>query len=79
MISIIINRNKIKDQEIFQSYSNKYSVFFQEYKEEGVISWMIYPFFILKRIIIVLSLIFIEDGVLQLSLVIGVSVWVIFI
>ena len=73
MILIIRNRNKVTDQKIIQSYTNKYSTFFQDFNKEGLISWMIYPLFILKRIIIIFSFIFIDDGVLQLSLVIGVS------
>ena len=79
MISIIKNRNKTTDQNSIKLYSNKYSTFFKDFKEEGLINWLIYPFFILKRIIIVASLIFIDNGVLQLSFIIGVSVWVIII
>ena len=76
MILIIKNRNKITDQELVQSYAKKFSTFFQDFKNEGLKSWMIYPFFILKRVLIVVCYIFIDDGVLQLSLIAGVSFWV---
>lgn len=76
MISILIKRQNLKQLELIEQYNKKFSFLFLQFKQEGLKSSMFYVLFILKRVVLICSLNFINDGVLQLSLITGVSVWV---
>ena len=51
----------------------RFATFFKEFKEGVPIYSMFYVFYVIRRIIIISSFVFFNDGVLQLSLIMGVS------
>lgn len=79
MLYVIFKRCFLTDENAITDHKNKFSTFFEEFKNTGLAMWMFYVFYILRRTLIVLSYIFIKDGKLQLAIGITFSLTVIII
>lgn len=78
MIYLIIKRRRLTDEDEIQKFEGKFGTIFEEFKTTGISMWMFYFIYILRRMCIVLSYLFIKDESLQLSLCFVFSVIVIF-
>lgn len=65
---LLIKRCRLKDENEIKAFTQSFGTFFDEFKTEGLKDWLFYFIYILRRLTIQLSYIFIDDGVLQLSL-----------
>ena len=72
MIFIYVLRKKFASQSP-EYFTKRFSTFFAEFKEGGPIYSMFYVFYITRRVIIASCFILINDGVLQLCLIMGFS------
>ncbi|OMJ87110.1 hypothetical protein SteCoe_11260 [Stentor coeruleus] len=71
MLYVIYKRWKLTDEEAIKKHEDKFSTFFDEFKNTGLNMWMFYVFYILRRTLLVISYLYIEDGSLQLSICIS--------
>ena len=78
-IYIIIKRLKIQDQGEIEDFLKAYGTVFEEFKEEKITDWMFYLLFVLRRIMLAVSVIFIDYPILQISLTAIFSLTVIII
>lgn len=79
MIYILLKRRMITDENTIKEFESKYGTFFDEFKATGIIMWMFYVLYIFRRVTIVLSYLYINDGYLQLSFCLCFSLVVLFI
>ena len=64
------------EENEIKTFTDYYSTFFEEFKSIGISTWIFYLLYILRRLIIVFSINFIQDGLLQLSIAIVCSLTV---
>lgn len=74
---VVVLRKKLENKNL-DYIKKRFGTFFNEFKEGGPIYSMFYVFYIIRRIVIASSFVFFNDGVLQLSLIMGVSFIVMF-
>ena len=65
---LLIKRCRIKDENEIKAFTQSFGTFFIEFKAEGLKDWLFYFIYILRRLMIQVSYILIDDGSLQLSL-----------
>ena len=68
LLYTILKRNSIKDPYEKEKFLKKYSTFFDEFKEEGLSSWIFYLIFVVRRLSLVMIILFVSNPVLQLAL-----------
>lgn len=73
MTFLIIKRRNLTDDDVITEFEDKFGTFFEEFKTTGISMWMFYAIYILRRTCIVLSYIFVKDGILQLSVCLAFS------
>ena len=64
------------EENEIKTFTDYYSTFFEEFKSIGISTWIFYLLYILRRLIIVFSINFIQDGLLQLSIALVCSLTV---
>ena len=79
LIKLIIERNKLNNEAEIELYTSNYSTFFEEFKTIGISTWIFYVLYIIRRVILIVSIDFIQDGLLQLSIALMCSLSVFFI
>ena len=67
------------DQDEIKEFTDKFGTFFEEFKDNGVNSWMFYVIYVLRRTAFVICYNFISEGMLQLGFSICFSFIVCFI
>ena len=68
LLYVIVKRNSIIDPDEKEKFLKKYATFFDEFKDEGISSWMFYLIFVIRRLSIVMIILFVTNPVLQLAL-----------
>ena len=61
-------RFKLLNSTEIENFIKQFGTFFEEFKSNGISSWMFYVLFVIRRYVIVLLILFIDDVVLQLVL-----------
>ena len=79
MVCLLIKKTIIEEEEDGKFFMSKYGCFFEEFKEGGVLMYLFYPIFILRRVIILVCVGFMDNGIFQISLSIVFSAFVFFI
>jgi hypothetical protein len=74
LLYLLRRKSSIRDPDEKEQFDLKYGVFFEEFKEEGAIFQLFYFFFILRRIVLLLCYVFIEDAMFQMAISISYSV-----
>lgn len=67
MIRSILKRNRLVETEKVQ-FLSRFGTFFEEFRSGGLFYYLYYAFFFLKRIGIMISVMFIKESILQLTL-----------
>jgi hypothetical protein len=75
----LYKRTKITEEAQIKEFTTLYSSFFEEFKEIGLSQWLFYLLFILRRLALNLSYLFIASGVFQMSISLMFSLTVIVI
>ena len=76
---LLNKRYRLTEENDIKAFNHKFGTFFEEFKNNGIVYWLFYYIYILRRIVIQVSYLFIDDGILQLSLSIVFSFSVRFI
>ena len=68
LLYVIIKRKSIIDLDEKENFLKKYATFFDEFKDDGISSWMFYLIFVIRRLSLVMIILFVSNPVLQLAL-----------
>ena len=68
LLHLIRTRMKLHEHEEIETFQDFYGEVFEEFKEEGVSTWIFYLLYVLRRLAIVISFMFIQSEALQLSI-----------
>ena len=77
MIKILIQRQNLTNEQEINQFTQKFSTFFYEFKDDSIALWLYYFLYIARRIVIIACYNFIEDYKLQISLTLAISLIVI--
>ena len=73
---VLLNRGKILDPDAVEIYLTSYGTFFEEFKKEKLSDWIYYSIFFIRRLCLILVIVFIANPILQLSLTLSFSLLV---
>ena len=76
LIVVIIKRGKISNSDEIEIFLKSYGTFFEEFKKEKLSNWTFYSIFFIRRLCLILVIIFITNPILQLSLTLSFSLLV---
>ena len=76
LVYLIYKREKIVDEEEITKFTSYFSTFFGEINNKGPSSWVFYLLFVVRRVLLVIVINFIEEGVLQVIVVFVISLCV---
>lgn len=76
LLYLVRKRVKLSGNQDLEEFLKKYGCFFGEFKTTGFSTWVVYPLFIVRRIVLIISIFFISSGIVQivLSLITTLSV-----
>lgn len=66
MIKLLKKRSTITEEAEVTSFVNKFPTFFEEFKDQITSGRILYLIYILRRSVLVASIVFVHDGMLQL-------------
>ena len=68
MLYLIRKRQKVIEKEEIETFNKNYGTFFEEFKDDDLSKWLFYILFIFRRIAMIISIYFLNDAILQLSI-----------
>lgn len=78
MLYTLCKRLRLTEENAIKELESKFATFFDDFKSTGLNMWMFYVLYILRRTLLVLSYLYIEDGSLQLAICISLCITVSF-
>jgi hypothetical protein len=79
LLFLIIGRKRLEEEDRIKNFVKTYSTIFEDFKSEGMICWVFYVFYVLRRLAIVLCIHFATDPVLQICISFTITMTVILI
>ena len=78
LIWVILKRKSIIDPDEKERFLKIYATFFDEFKDEGLSSWIFYLIFVFRRLSLGMIILFISNPLLQLTLSVSFTLFVMF-